>query len=145
MALAKIMSFINPILLASPQHGPSLADSLSFLLIVPSLFQLLEFHFTASCWLFQSLLKPQPMSSPTSLYPPLFFFFHPCHFYPANSCPAIKSPLPISTPSHSFLWGQQKSIIPWCVSPLTFYPLKLFSYITGIFNRSHLLGNRKFF
>ena len=74
MALAKIMSFINPILLASPQHGPSLADSLSFLLIVPSLFQLLEFHFTASCWLFQSLLKPQPMSSPTSLYPPLFFF-----------------------------------------------------------------------
>ena len=74
MALAKIMSFINPILLASPQHGPSLADSLSFLLIVPSLFQLLEFHFTASCWLFQSLIKPQPMSSPTSLYPPLFYF-----------------------------------------------------------------------
>lgn len=145
MALAKIMSFINPILLASPQHGPSTC----WLPLFP-----VNCAITISItWVpFHSIMLAVPITPQAPAHvlsyifiPTSFFFFHPCHFYPANSCPAIKSPLPISTPSHSFLWGQQKSIIPWCVSPLTFYPLKLFPYITGIFNRSHLLGNRKFF
>ena len=79
------------------------------------------------------------MSSPTSLHPPLFFpsmsFLSrkllPSHQKPSSNIhPFPQFSLRAAKIHYSMMWN------------FTFYPLKLFSYITGIFNRSHLLGNK---